>query len=187
MPHELLKLRISTPAGLFLSGRGFYQLEESSLYVQVGPIEPDSRFFSYLEADNVRLDLDRSGRLLFVEVNAGRHTWKVSDDLKLPASIGYADIHWLDFRRRISNPSLITDENRTILCIRFTDVPVKASYFLAENIIVQVTEDSCLASIIVTNIVDDLAGQEISAYRKEVRKHLDDKNSSDAAPSGNSL
>lgn len=170
------KLRISTPAGFFLSGRGFYQLEESSLYVQINPVTSDSRFFSYLEADNVRLDLDRNGRLIFIEVNAGRHTWKVLDDLKLPSSIGYADIHWLDFRERMPNPRLITNPDKTMICIQFSEEPVTASYFLADTVLVQTHGESLLSSIMVTDITDDLAGQEIAAYRLEVRKQIEESN-----------
>lgn len=168
------KLRISTPAGFFLSGRGFYQLEESALYVQISQVTPDSRFFSYLEADNCRLDLDRNGRLIFIEVNAGRHTWKVVEDLVLPKSIGYADIHWLDFRERIDNPEIFTSPDKTMICLQFSREPVTASYFLADTVLVQTHGDNLLTAIIVTGITDDLAGQEISAYRKEVRKQMEE-------------
>ena len=169
MSEPCIKLRLAPPTDLFLAGFGFYQLEEDALYVQLGQADPDSRFFSYIEAPNMRLDLDRTGRLLFIEVNAGRHTWKAVDDIRPPQSIGYADIRWLDFRRQIPAPSLTCNAPRTSLCIQFSDQPIKCSYYLAESVIVQTTDENCLAAIIITDIIDDLAGQEIAAFRKELR------------------
>jgi hypothetical protein len=164
-----IKLRIASPTELFMKGSGFYQLEEDALYVQLGQTDADSRFFSFIEAPNMRLDLDRTGRLLFIEVNAGRHTWIVDDDLRPPPSIGYADIRWLDFRREIAAPALSCNATKTSLCIQFSDLPITRSYCLAQSVIVRTTSEDCLASLIITDIVDDLAGQEIAAFRKELR------------------
>ncbi len=169
MSQTRVRLKITTPAELFVSGRGFYQLEESALYVQIARPSTDSRFFSYLEAPDLRLDFDRAGRLLFIEVSAGRHTWQVDEHMTLPTSLGYADIRWLDFRSQIPPPSLLTNRERTTLLIRFDDQPISHSYALADTVIVQTTEDSCLARIIITDIKDDLAGQDIAAFRKANR------------------
>jgi hypothetical protein len=169
MPQPGIKLRISAPTDLFLQGRGFYQLEEDSLYVHLEPASPKSHFFSYLEAPNFRLDLDHAGRLLFLELNAGRHTWTVTDDLDIPTSSGYADIRWLDFRRQITSPTLATNKDRTSLAITFDPAPIDRSFRLSPSVIIQTTQEDCLRSIIVTEIVDDLAGQEIAAFRKELR------------------
>jgi hypothetical protein len=169
MNDPSIKLRIAAPVNLFLAGRGFYQLEEDALYVQMGQADPNSRFFSFIEAPNMRLDLDRTGRLLFIEVSAGRHTWKEMNELRLPQSVGYADIRWLDFRRQIPSPVLNCNRSRTSLSIQFSELTVKGSFYVAESVIVQTTAENCLASIIITDIIDDLAGQEIAAFRKELR------------------
>lgn len=168
MAEPGIRLRISAPTDLFLQGRGFYQLEEDSLYLQLQSPSTDSRFFSYLESDIMRIDLDRSGRMLFLELNAGRHTWPVDERLKLPNSIGYADIRWLDFRRQIPAPSLSTTSDRATLTITFESSPAARSFHLSSSVIIQTTTEDCLHSIIITDIVDDLAGQEIAAFRKEL-------------------
>ncbi|MBK7140902.1 MAG: hypothetical protein IPH75_02335 [bacterium] len=163
-----IRLRISAPTDLFLQGRGFYQLEEDSLYLQLETVTEKGHFFSYLEAPNCRLDFDIAGRLLFLEINAARHTWHVIDNLDLPTSIGFADIHCLDFRRQIPDPFLSTTSDRSSLTITFESSPVARAFRLSNSVIIQTTAEDCLRSITITDIVDDLAGQEIAAFRNEL-------------------
>ena len=55
MPHRPAKLKISAPIEPIPPGRGFYQLEEDSLLVQVGVFDRRRRFFSYLQSEHVCL------------------------------------------------------------------------------------------------------------------------------------
>ena len=169
MSVSALKLRIDAPTGEPFPGRGFYQLEEDSLYVQVSPFSRQRRFFSYLESDRVRLDLDKEGRLLFIEVDCARNLWKTDRRLKPPAKAPPADIRWLDFRERVADPELLTDERRTALLIRFISQSVAHSHLLAQAVVVDVTEQNTLAGIWITDIVDDLAGSRIAEFRKRSR------------------
>ena len=164
-----LKLRISAPIEPILPGRGFYQLEEDSLYVQVGPFSKKRRFFSYLESENIRFDLDREGHLIFIEVAVARRLWKIDPGTKPPMVVEPADIRWLDFRERVKDPVLLTAASRMCLLLRFNSKTSLRSYYLAEEVIAQVDEEDELAAIWVTDIVDDLAGQEIGAFRKKIR------------------
>ena len=66
---EKINLKIETPAGPIPSGRGFYQLDEEILFVQIGLFLNSRKFFSYLETDNLLLDIDRNGRLIFIELD----------------------------------------------------------------------------------------------------------------------
>ena len=166
------KLRIETPTGPLLTGRGFYQLEEESLYVQIAPFEKTRRFFSFLEAPNVRLDLDKQGRLLFIEVNLARRHWTVDPDLEPPESALPADIRWLDFRETIDAPEIFTDQRRLTMLLRFSKENIAASHLLVRNVIVETDHDNNLAAIWITDITDDLAGREISAFRKQTRLDL---------------
>lgn len=164
-----LKLRISPPTGSISPGRGFYQLEEDSLYVQIAPFSSSYRFFSYLESENVRFDLDREGRLLFVEVNCPRRHWRVVEEMNRPSQPYEADIRWLSFRSRITNPELITNENRTALVVRFAPAAETNTYRVAESVLLEVSENSTLTAVWITDIIDDLAGQQIAAYRRKFR------------------
>jgi len=167
-----LQLRISTPTEPTAPGRGFYQLEEDALYVQVGPFIPDRAFYSYLESDTVRFDLDRHGRLIFVEVTVPRRQWPVTDELILPPRVEPASIRWLDFRNTIPSPVLLTDRRRTRLLLRFLDTPPVRTLHAADSVFLQVDSDSNLTSVWICDIIDDLAGQEIAAYRKALRKQF---------------
>ena len=168
-----LKLRISPPTGSILPGRGFYQLEEDSLYVQVAPFSNSYRFFSYLESENVRFDLDREGRLLFVEVSCPRRHWRVVEDMNFPLHPHEADIRWLSFRSQMADPELITNLSRTSLVVRFAPASKSKIYRLAESVLLEVSNDSTLASVWITDIVDDLAGQQIAAYRRRFRSQCE--------------
>ncbi len=169
MALKALKLRISAPSEPILPGRGFYQLEEDSLYVQIGPFSKARRFFSYLESENSRFDLDREGRLIFIEVAVARRHWKIDTDMKLPTVVEPADIRWLDFREKVKNPALLTTAERTCIQLRFSNETPLRNYYLAETVIAQVNSDDMLAALWATDIVDDLAGQQIKAFRKKLR------------------
>ena len=169
MPLDRLKLRISTLTEPILPGQGFYQLEEDTLYVQIGSFSKQRRFFSYLESENVRCDLDREGRLIFVEVGVPRHVWKIDSVIRPPTVIEPADIRWLDFRERVEEPELLTDAEKRCLLLRFANEATLKSYYLAEKVIAQVNEHSELSALWITEIVDDLAGQEIKSFRKKIR------------------
>ncbi len=169
MALDVLKVRVSTPTEPIQPGRGFYQLEEDALYVQVGPFSKERRFFSYLESPHLRLDFDKEGRLIFIEVNVPRRRWQVVPRLQPPEIVEAADIRWLNFREDITTPNLLTTSKQTILCLSFTEADEVQSYYLAEQVILQVDRDQRVTKVWVTDIVDDLAGQEIGAFRKKIR------------------
>ena len=169
MAINTAKLRISTPTEPIPPGRGFYQLEEESLYVQVGIFTRNRRFFSYLQSDEVSLDFDREGRLIFIEVAVPRRSWQVTPRLQKPSRAEIADIRWLDFRESIATPSLQTPADRSALRLRFSNRTPTQNYFLAESVILQVCENNLLGAIWVDDIVDDMAGREIASFRKNCR------------------
>lgn len=165
LPH----LRITTPTRATEPGRGFYQLEEDALYVQIGSFSPDRKYFSYLESETVRLDLDRSGKLMFIEVSTARRTWPIVKELSPPENIEPAEIFWLDFRSSIPAPAITTNPGRTILSLTFQNDETSHSYQLADSVLIDITNDNQLSGIWITSIVDDLAGAEIAAFRKGIR------------------
>ena len=105
MTVERIRLRIATPIEPVMPGRGFYQLEEDALYVQVGLFSSGRRFYSFLESSNVLFDFDRLGRLIFMEVRVPRRRWEVDTTLEVPAIVQPADIRWLNFRDTIDHPA----------------------------------------------------------------------------------
>jgi len=169
MVLETPRVRISTPTEPILPGRGFYQLEEDSLHVQIGHFSKHRRFFSYLESENVRFDLDREGRLIFIEVAVARRQWIVDPLITPPEVVEAADIRWLDFRAAVNEPSLLCSSDRTLLLLKYASKTKLQNYHLADTVIAQVDESNRLAAMWITDIIDDLAGQEIAAFRKKIR------------------
>jgi hypothetical protein len=163
---ETITLKIETPTGQLRPGRGFYQLEEDALYVPVGPGLDRRRFFSYLEAETVRFDIDLAGRLMLLEVAFPRRRWKVEEDLAVPAIAEPADVRWLDFRGLIRRPELVTDPRRRRLLLRFSTHGSWRWYSLAESVFIQVDRNERLCAVMVGDIEDDLAGRRIAAFRK---------------------
>ena len=164
------KVRISTPTEPILPGRGFYQLEEDALYVQIGPFQGNRRFFSYLESETVNLHFDREGRLIFIEVDVARRNWQIESKNSPPDVVEPADIRWLDFRSAMGPPRLLTDIMRGLLHIEFKSDNSPRNFYLSENVVGQVNDSDELCGIWITDIVDDLAGQEIADFRKKLRK-----------------
>lgn len=162
-------LRISTPTEPTVLGRGFYQLEEDQLYVQVGLFSTNRPWFSNLESDVATLDMDRDGRLMFITVNVARRHWQVDVDLMLPTVAEPADIRWLDFREKMHPPKLIANTKLTMLKLLFASSKSYRTFFLAQNVLAQSDDNNRLTAIWVTDIVDDLAGQEIASFRKQMR------------------
>jgi hypothetical protein len=167
-----LAVRITTPAPESVPGRGFYQLEESALYIQIGLQDRSRHYFSSLESQLVRLDIDRDARLMFIEVAAARNTWSVIDQLDLPVWAEPADVRFLGFRTSIPNPRLLTDKGRRRLQILFSPTPVAHAVSIAESVILTVDDRQSIVSIHITDITDDLAGREIAHFRKAFREDI---------------
>ena len=159
-------LELSPPTGPVVPGRGFYQLEEDALYIALAGYPEPARFFSYLESDIVRFDLDTKGRLMTIEVNLPRRRWPVDETITYPMRATEADIRWTDFRQSMVSPRLFTDPKRQHLMMRFTDHEPSASYYLAEHVLCQIDSDQTLIAVWVTDITDDVAGQEIRDFRR---------------------
>jgi hypothetical protein len=172
MSLNAIKLKIDAPTGLSFSGRGFYQLEEDALYVQVGEFSHRRRFFSYLESEHVRFDIDVNGRLMFIEVDRPRRHWKIDPRLAAPRIAEAADVHWLDFRTNMLEPLLLTNKLQTAVLLQFASSSSWRWYRLGGSALIQVHPDSCLAAIFVADLVDDLAGQQLAAFRKKTRRDL---------------
>ncbi|MEW6015891.1 MAG: hypothetical protein AB1690_11265 [Candidatus Zixiibacteriota bacterium] len=164
-----LKVKISTPTGPIPAGRGFYQLEEESLYLPVIHADSDRHFFSYLDSETVSLQLDREGRLIFIEVPVPRRRWHLRQNLVHPEKAEPVDIRFIDFRTSFPAPTLFCSPYRNELLIRFQRDVAEQNCYLAENLIAQVSAENRLVAIWAFDILDDLAGREISAWRRKYR------------------
>ncbi|SYZ73888.1 hypothetical protein TRIP_C60158 [Candidatus Zixiibacteriota bacterium] len=172
MPSGALKVRVSTPTETIPFGRGFYQLEEDALYLPIAyPGENKNHFFSFLESDFVSMQMDREGRLIFIELSLPRRRWHALQTLVPPESAAPGNIRFLDFRQRLAEPSILCDLRRQYVMIRFSQGPATHNYSLAQNMIAQIDRHDRLAAIWVSDIIDDIAGQELSAWRKAIRNH----------------
>ena len=165
-----IKLRIAPPTEPVPPGRGFYQLEEEALHIPIGVPPPDRRFFSWLESDLVQMDIDRTGKLLFVAVNCPRRQWSWLEGLAAPQAAAMADVRWVNFRTRMAEPRLLTDRRRSLVKVVWLDEIAARTYYLADHVLLQTDADLHPTAIWVTDISDDLAGREIMECRKEWRR-----------------
>ena len=169
MTVSSISLNISTPSEPIMSGRGFYQLEEEALFVQIGLFTNNRRFYSYLEAAGLTLDFDRQGRLIFVEVDIPRNQWVIQPELVVPRVVEPADIRWLNFRDTIRQPSFQTNDRRDLLKLSFGQSAQLLSFYAADSIVVQTDLFHTLMALWVSDIRDDLAGRKIRTFRKHSR------------------
>lgn len=170
MPIKALKVQVSTPAEQVPFGRGFYQLEEEELFLPVEYPQGKMRFFSFIDSETVSFQIDRDGRLIFIELAVPRRRWEVRENLVMPESAEPADIRFLDFRQLFLDPSILCDRARRNLMIRFSHGPSMHTHYLAENLIAQISSDNTLVAVWVSDIVDDIAGRELAAWRGAIRR-----------------
>ncbi len=163
MLTEAPGLQVYAPTNGTSPGRGFYQLEEDTLYVPIGD-SSSSPFFSWLESDQVKMDLDRMGRLLLIEVNLPRRRWKIDPDLTMPSNAVSADIRWMDFRETLEPPVIRTNAERSCLRLCFSDHTPTRTFALAEDVTMETDAEDQVVSIWVRSIEDDLAGQEFKRF-----------------------
>ena len=167
MPGATLKVVISPPTRTKQPGRGFYQLEEDSLYVPIGAYSSDRRFFSSIESETVRLDMDKNGELLFIEISLPRKKWKVEPTLAVPNHASPADLRWLDFRAEFDSPPVFTNSDRSVVGVKFSPEEPAVAYRLAESVIAETTDKLHVCRLWIIDIVDDVGGREIAAFRKQ--------------------
>lgn len=170
MPITTPEIQIRTPAGKIPSGRGFYQLEEESLYLPIEYPNLQKRFYSYLDSETVSLHTDRAGRLIFIEVDIPRRRWNIKENFVPPEIAKLAEARFLDFRKTLVEPKVFCDYNRDNLLILFDNQPAEQNIYLAENLITQVTENGYITAIWAFDFTDDMAGREIALWRRSIHK-----------------
>ena len=169
MSLEKIKVQTCTPTTPLRSGRGYYQLEEDVLFVQLGQFSFRNRYFSFLESRKVRFDINKRGQLIFIELNVPRRQWKTNENFSFPITFKETDLRFTDFREYIKEPLITTNQDKSSIRISFeTEYSSDFAYLLSENVICQVTKDQILSSIFITDIQDDFAGRELGKFRKKL-------------------
>jgi hypothetical protein len=162
--RKQIQVILKTPEEARRFGRGFYQVEEDCLYV---PLHPARSFFSYLDSDQVQLDIDQAGRLVFISVSIPRRQWPVNGDLTAPEPEYHADIRLLNFREHLQGTRLETDPKRSLLKIIYPGDHKSASvYALAEHVSCEISEEGRLVALWISKIEDDRAARQMAAWRK---------------------
>ncbi len=170
MSLKVIQLKIDTPTGPTKSGRGFYQLDEESLFVQLGLFSEKKHFFNYLENEHILLDLDRTGQLIFIEVYKAKRHWKIIDLLKAPYNAEVADIRWLNFREKLPDSEILTDTEQKIVKVQFDENISPLYYILAENVIAETDKQYKLTALWITAYDEDAGGKAIKQFRRKERR-----------------
>jgi len=152
------------------ANRGFYQVEDDTLYV---PIYPSGKFYSYLDSPHVMLDVDRTGRLIFIQVLAPRRGWRIRPDIKAPAGSVEADIRFRDFRERLPRTAILTDPDRSLVHIRFESIRNPDHYRVADHMVFDLTSRNTLSGIWITAVEDDRAARGMASWRKSIKQQFD--------------
>ena len=150
-------------------GMGFYQPEDNTLRVPIGNYDQSKKFFSYVDSPISRFDIDKQGRLVFVELTLPKYRWVVAELPPVSINKYPIEVAWVDFRKDIDSPAVLTDKNRTRMLIRLSnDLPVLNSP-LAEFVSLQVSESGNACGILIDAIVDDIAGRRLAGFRRDLR------------------
>ncbi len=167
---DSIKVVVKTPAANHPVCRGFYQVEEDSLYV---PVYPAGKFFSYLDSPQAGLDIDREGRLLFLHVHTPRRQWEVKRHSDPPINSNPADIRFLGFREKLPQTRIETASDQSWLRLVFSDSAQTSAYALADDLKIELTDNRLLASIWITAIEEDRAARGMAAWRKQSKLNYD--------------
>ncbi len=162
---------VKTPADLKYVSRGFYQVEEETLYV---PILPAGRFYSYLDSAELSIDADKSGLPLFFQLHVPRKNWQVRDPLPVPGDPTFAAVHFISFRDTLPASSVMCDRDGSTVRITFFDDGRLTPIAVSDNLIFEITADNYLASIWISGIEDDRAARQMASWRKKIKEELGD-------------
>ena len=169
MSSSQIKLRIDTPTGPIRPGRGFYQLDEESLFVQIGLFTEKKHFFNYLENETLLFDLDRVGQLIFIEINKAKRHWEQDEHLTAPTTAEHADIRWLNFREELPEAIVKTDTKFETVKIEFYANSSPLYYIVSESVIAETEQNHLLTSLWITSYDEDAGGQSIKRFRRKSR------------------
>jgi hypothetical protein len=166
---DSIRVSVKAPAAVQPVSRGFYQVEEDILYV---PVVPGGKFYSFLDSDGIVLDIDRSGRLLFIQIRIPRHQWHTRKSLRPPAAYTTADVRFLNFRDTLPPVLIETNARTSILRLTFAAEKSSAAFAIADNLLIETTAAQTLKSIWILSLDDDRAAQGMAAWRKAVGKEM---------------
>ncbi len=160
---------IQTPAFEARFSRGFYQVEEESLYI---PLHPARKFFSYLDSDRISLQIDNRGQLVFLQLMVPRIQWKRISDFAVPEPSLTADIRFLDFREQLPDVVVEASSEDTAVCFRFASLSGGGIYRLTDTMVCEVTSGAHLAALWISAIEDDRAALKMAAWRRQIRQGI---------------
>jgi len=147
------------------NARGFYDNMESSLNVVV---KSRGTFHSYIQGSDYSIDLDRMGRVLGLELYTSKDNWTVVPELITPNGCEPRKIRFLDFRKEIEPISFLTNPDKNLCCIKFTEENVTYMYAIAKNLVAEVNVMDELSALWILNLVDDYGFKEETKFRKEL-------------------
>ena len=144
-------------------GRGFYENYEGILNFAV---RTRGKFHSYIQSDQLSIDISKSGGLLNIEVSVPKDQWVQDKKLAPPQDAPFRKLRFLDFRLNIKDESYLTNESRDLLYVCFSKDSHIKTYEIAENLLVDVNVVSELAGLWVLNVVDDFGFKSEMAFRR---------------------
>lgn len=170
LPGNGIKIILTPPPTYPLVGRGFYQVEEDKLFVQIGEFNLKKSLFSYLESDNFRFDISKSGHPIFLELTIPRRNWAIDKNFAVSKVGEISSLKFIDFRKIIIEPIVTTNKNKDSIRLSFTqNSQSNVTYTLTDNISFEIDQESNLVAIVVNNIIDDFAGQKLKKFRDELK------------------
>lgn len=144
-------------------GRAFYDTYEAVLNFAM---KSRGKFHSYIQSDNLSMDLDKKGFLLNIEVMVSKDDWTPDAKLAPPENAPFKKLRFLDYRLTISGESYLTNRSKDMLYIRFSDDDHIKTYEIAENLFADVNVVSELAGLWILGVQDDYGFKSEMAFRR---------------------
>ncbi len=156
------------PARTLPHSAAFYDQESDILAVNILPFNP---YDAFVESEDIRIDTDRFGSPIYIEVAQAQKDWTIEPVLPFPSVSEAVELSIRETTRRFPGGSVSTDPAKSIARIRLLAREDGALYRVADHLLAEVA-DGYLVGFWVDRIEMDFAGRKQARWRAETANTL---------------
>ncbi len=149
------------PARTLPRAAAFYDQETDTLAVNILPFSP---YDSFVESEDIRIDTDRFGSPIYIEVARTRKEWEIDPALQVPSSQDDMVLSIRQTTRRFPGGTLIADPTKSFAFIRLLARRGVGVYRIADHLLAELA-DGFLVGFWIDRIELDFGGRKQARWR----------------------
>lgn len=131
-------------------------------------IKQKGKFKSSLDATDFSFELSRDGRILNIEIWKPRKEWVLERALHPPEEVESGNVIVNDSVQDVGEPKFLTNEERDLLYIQFSDERISRSVSPGEAVIFELNDSDQLVGLWITGIEEDINFEKEQVWRSQV-------------------